>query len=589
MRSLITIGTVLVLASGILTACAGENQVTRKAPKTESELGFLVLGAKTQEKENYLSNQPAAQIRILSEKHGFYEVRYDNYESIKESFPNATIHKNEFYKTQTAVNDIEQILTHFKNEEYHLAEVTKKQNHSLEVLGEAIDFSSCKRNGLKPVLNIKPLSPNLSRREPLTVGEEIVIDASQSQPHAFTGGDLKLSFVISAPLGSKTQKIYQNKTLNLSLDTMGVYQIMIVAQDVKDVCDVEVAKVLVTGNEPFAPSIASKDPSLGQQKFRARLGIDQAHQISKGEGVIIAVIDSGVNYNHPHLAENIFRNPNESDNGLDNDNNGYEGDLYGWDFANDDPYPFDDNGHGSHVAGLSAGKIFGVAPNATILPIKVTNPAGVSDLGSSLQAIVYALDMGAKVLNLSYGNYRPPVNLERQIIALVEKADAIILAAAGNGDPNTGLGVNTDVIQHMPSGLNSNNLISVAALNENDQLTYYSNYGAQSVQVATYGGEDFDMVNHRPYNGQLYSAYIPNPEGQLFHPAQGTSMSTPIAAGIAALVRSANPDLSAAETADILKHAGPNSSKLEGKIKSGKILTAIDALKMATPTLDLVN
>lgn len=591
MKSLITKGTVLILSMAVFTACSEQNQVTRKAPQHESELGHLVLGAQPGEKEKYLSDNPAAQIRILSEKHGFYEIRFDDMESIRNYFPSSSIEKNEFYLKQQSTNPIDELTADFENGNF--AQVQNKlqqlKNKSLQVLGHAIDIQTCKRNGLKPILKIIPISDNLKRSQSLEVGEEVTIDASQSQPHAFTGGDLKLSFVVSAPLGSDSEKIFEEKTLNLSLDTMGVYQIMIIAQDVKDVCQIQSAKLSVTGNEPFLPYAVAKDRSISTQSFLAKLGVQKAHEKTTGKGILIAVIDSGVNYNHPHLAENIFINTNETDNGQDNDDNGYIGDRHGWDFVNDDPYPFDDNGHGSHVAGLSAGKLLGVAPDARILPIKISNPEGLSDLGTTLQGIVYALDMGAKVLNLSFGNYRPSVAVESRILRLAEQADALLMASAGNGDPNTGMGLNTDVITHMPSGLHSANLLSVGALNEFDSLAYYSNYGQKSVHIATYGGEDFDVHNRRPYDGMLYSAYIPNPKGLLFHPAQGTSMSAPIASGIAALVMSFNPNLTAPEIAQILKQAGPTASALNGKVNSGKVLTADSAIELASQSMKLAS
>lgn len=589
MRSLITQGTTLLLVVLAFTACTDSNQVVKKAPQHESELGQLVLGAQAGEKEKYLSENPATQIRILSEKHGFYEIisETETPERLSQFFPSAQIQKNEFFHKQQQVDPAQKLADAIVAEQYSMAQsiLDNTQDRTLQVIGHSIDFQTCKRNGLKPVLKIVPVSDNLKRRDPLKVGEKVVIDASQSQPHAFTGGDLKLSFVVSAPLGSKSEKAYNDKVLSLDLDTMGVYTLMIIAQDVKNICHIETAKLMVTGDEDFSPYAVAQNSNIGSQKFLHKLGLGKAHQFSKGKDILIAVVDSGVNYNHPHLAANIYINPNETDNGQDNDDNGYVGDIHGWDFVNNDPYPFDDNGHGSHVAGLAAGQGFGVAPEAKILPVKVSNPEGMSDLGTTLQGITYALDMGAKVINMSFGSYRPPAAIENRILRLVEKADVLLVAAAGNGDPNTGLGVNTDAIPHMPSGLQSTNLISVAALNEFDKLSYYSNFGSRTVHIATYGGEDYDVDNNRPYDGMLYSAYIPNPEGLLFHPAQGTSMSTPVASGIAALLFSYNPNLKAADVAKIMKEAGPKANFLSGKILSGKILTADAALELVpTPT-----
>lgn len=593
MKSFFTVkGIALLLLVGTFTACADSNQIKYGAPQTEDELGQLVLGAQVGEKEKYLSARPASQIRILSEEHGFYEVlTQETPEELREFFTSAQIQKNEFYLKKSATRKAEQLTELFVTHNFKAAQdlLNQVQDRTLQVIGQAINFDTCKSNGLKPIIKITPVSDNLKRREPLEVGETVIIDASQSQPHAFTGGDLKLSFVIDAPLGSHAEEVYADKTLKLSLDTMGIYQIIIVAQDVKNVCHVETAKLLVTGNEEFAPYAMAMDQRVSAQKFLHKLGTGKAHQKTTGQGVLVAVVDSGVNYNHPHLAQNIFINPAETDYDQDQDGNGFAGDRHGWDFVNNDPYPFDDNGHGSHIAGLIAGKFLGIAPDSKILPIKVSNAEGLSDLGTTLQGLTYAMGMGAKVINMSFGSYRPPAAIESRILRMAEKADILLVAAAGNGDPNTGMGVNTDAIQHMPSGLSSPNLISVAAVNEFDRLSYYSNFGSKSVHVATYGGEDFDFSNHRPYDGMLYSAYIPNPKGLLFHPSQGTSMSTPIAAGIAALLFSYNPALTAPDVSNILKQAGHKASALEGRTLSGRVLTADTALELAPAPKQLAS
>ncbi len=574
----------------LLIACGGADQVRYGAPQSESELGQLILGAEPSEKEKYLSAKPAAQIRILSEQHGFYEVlSEDSHEELAKHFPSALIQKNEFYIKKQSTSDADTLTGLFAAQNFSAAQdlIDNTQYHGLKVIGEEINFQTCKSNGLKPVIKILPVSDNLKRRAPLEIGETVILDASQSQPHAFTGGDLKLSFVIESPLGSHAKDIYADQTLRLTLDTMGVYRILVVAQDIKSVCHVETAKLLVTGNEEFKPSVVAMDARVSVQKFLHKLELGQAHKKSTGQGVLIAVVDSGVNYNHPHLVDNIFINTKETDYNSDQDGNGYRGDIHGWDFVNNDPYPFDDNGHGSHIAGLAAGKLLGVAPDAKILPVKVSNAEAMSDLGTTLQGLTYAIEMGAKVINMSFGSYRPPAAIENRILKLAEHADVLLVAAAGNGDPNSGLGIDTDRIQHMPSGLTSPNLLSVAAVNEFDRLSYYSNFGSKSVHIATYGGEDFDFANRRPYDGMLYSTYIPNPDGLLFFPSQGTSMSTPIAVGIAALVFSYNSSLTAPEVSQILKQAGHKASALEGKILSGKVLTANSALDLApvpTPT-----
>jgi len=145
------------------------------------------------------------------------------------------------------------------------------------------------------------------------------------------------------------------------------------------------------------------DPSYNEQWAHQNMRSEQAWDIERGDpGVVIAIVDSGVDYNHEDLATNIWANPNEILNGEDDDNNGYIDDIRGWDFHNEDNDPMDDQRHGTHVAGIAAGVgnnglgISGLCPRCSIMPLKASNAAGSFPQSASAEAVVYAADNNAQ-------------------------------------------------------------------------------------------------------------------------------------------------------------------------------------------------
>lgn len=300
----------------------------------------------------------------------------------------------------------------------------------------------------------------------------------------------------------------------------------------------------------------------------------------QGEGVTIAIIDTGVYYNHPHLSPNIKTNQQEQNgDGVDNDSNGFKDDFIGWDFYNGDSLPMDDNGHGTHVAGLAAGTLSGVAPKAKILPIKVLGSTGSGDLATIAQGILYAIDQGADIINLSLGGSVPSLteDLKKLInsVKFAEQNDSLIIAASGNGGSD-GVGDCNDGAPIYPANIDSNNIISVAAVNQYNKITNYSNYGVETVDVAAPGGDQF--------TGALLSTGLPNCTGPcqsydaVYAESIGTSMAAPIVAGIAALVKSKNLNLSFLEIKNVLEQSVQFESQLEDKVKVSGVVSAINAL-----------
>ena len=243
-----------------------------------------------------------------------------------------------------------------------------------------------------------------------------------------------------------------------------------------------------------------------------------------GDGVTVAVIDTGVDVTHPDLVDNIWANVDEvAGDGIDNDGNGYVDDYFGWDFVNNDATPTDGNGHGTHVAGtIGAGNngfgTTGVAFDTQIMPIKVLSDSGSGSSTDVAAGIRYAVDNGADIINLSLGG-----GMSSAIVGALRYAEAnnvFVVAAAGN-DGNSAASFPA---QHSRS---LDNVISVGAHNSGSQLAGFSNQpGSGVVQVDAPGVMIQSTVPGKGYDG-----------------FSGTSMAAPHVAGVAALALSANPTL----------------------------------------------
>ncbi|MCP3952944.1 MAG: S8 family serine peptidase, partial [Desulfobacterales bacterium] len=219
--------------------------------------------------------------------------------------------------------------------------------------------------------------------------------------------------------------------------------------------------------------------------FDADIDAEEAWDLNTGSAqVVVAVIDSGVDYNHPDLSVNIWTNTGEiPSNGIDDDGNGYIDDVRGWDFAHDDNDPMDATGHGTHVAGSIAAYgnnaygVTGVNWRAAIMPLRFINAAGYGTTADAIQAILYAEANGAMVINNSWGGASYSLALKNAI----EAAAAVVVCAAGNS------GNNLDTTPEYPASFNSANIISVAASDQNDNLASFSNYSSTLADVAAPG------------------------------------------------------------------------------------------------------
>ncbi|MEG4029214.1 MULTISPECIES: S8 family serine peptidase [unclassified Microcoleus] len=260
------------------------------------------------------------------------------------------------------------------------------------------------------------------------------------------------------------------------------------------------------------------------------------HQNITGNGIVVAVVDSGVDYTHPDLDDNIWQNPGEiAGNGIDDDRNGYIDDIRGWDFVASDnnPMDLDFDGHGTHIAGAIAAErndfgITGVAPNAKIMPVRVLDAFGYGELNNVAAGIRYAVDNGANVINLSLGNEFYPSNLVNDAIEYANNKGSVVVIAAGN----------SGFSQPDYPARNADRLgIAVGSIDINGRMADTSNRaGSTPLDYLVAPGVDI-------YSTTPYSTY---------DTLTGTSMATPQVAGVAALVLNANPTLTPAQVEYIL-------------------------------------
>ncbi len=296
----------------------------------------------------------------------------------------------------------------------------------------------------------------------------------------------------------------------------------------------------------------------------ADIGAAQAWQYGTSSTVIVGVLDTGVDYNHPDLAANIWQNGNEIlGNGIDDDRNGYIDDRRGWDFANNDSDPMDDNGHGTHVAGTigavgnnSVG-VSGVAWSVRLMPLKFMDADGSGSLSDAIEGINYARNMGAKIINASWGGGGFS-NALQQAITQFQNAGGIFVAAAGNEASNN---VTTPAFPANYSGV-----ISVGASTRTDTLASFSNFGT-NVDVVAPGASIFSTLPNNRY-GSL----------------SGTSMAAPHVAGALALLWGQNSSASATTITNALLNNTDNvlrgTTSQFGRIHVGKAAAAL----RGTPT-----
>ncbi len=316
-----------------------------------------------------------------------------------------------------------------------------------------------------------------------------------------------------------------------------------------------------TMNDPFFDSSGSWQQAHDDQWALKRIGFDSADgktsawEIETGAGnpVIVAVIDTGIDYFHPDIDKtSIWRNTGETENGIDDDKNGYIDDLIGWNFVDNNNNPWDQAGHGTHVAGVIAATtgngigIAGINRGAKIMPLKVLNFMGRGRSSGISESIYYAVANGAQVINLSLGGQEISP-FEQRAIDYAYEHNVLIVVAAGNSG--------VDTANFGPAA--SPHVLTVGATDTNDEHAGFSNWGASVDLVAP--GIDILSLRARHSDFALVAGledYTPGdwfvgPEALLYR-ASGTSFAAPLVTGVASLVIAKNQDVTTEQLMRIL-------------------------------------
>ncbi|MGB8508081.1 MAG: S8 family serine peptidase [Pyrinomonadaceae bacterium] len=321
---------------------------------------------------------------------------------------------------------------------------------------------------------------------------------------------------------------------------------------------------------------APNDPLLAEQwalantgqragKSSADISAFEAWKKTHGsDQVVVAVLDSGVDYTHQDLSANIWTRPANVP-AYEDEDLGEIDDVHGFDAADNARDPMDDNGHGTHCAGIIGAEgdnnegIAGVNWKVEIMPLKFMSKGGFGTTKDAIESINYVIDrkkhgVNVRIISASWGSTRKSRALE-DVIRKAGEEGILFVAASGNST------VNTDRTPHYPSSYKLPNVVAVAALNRKDELAGFSNYGASSVHVAAPGAE-------------ILSTWL---NGQ-YEEHSGTSMATPVVAGVAALVLSIEPNISVADLKARLIETSDKLDSLQGKVASGGRVNAARAV-----------
>ncbi len=319
-------------------------------------------------------------------------------------------------------------------------------------------------------------------------------------------------------------------------------------------------------NDPmFKDQWALNNIGQGGGKEKADLSALKAWLKSQGsKEVVVAVLDSGVDYTHPDLVSNMWLRPDNVPQYKDEEL-GTINDLHGLNASENQSDPMDDNGHGTHCSGIIGAEgnneegITGLNWKVKIMPLKFMGRGGFGTTKNAIEAINYAIDrkqngVNVRVINASWGSTQHSKALEDAIRAAGE-AGILFVAAAGNNSTDNGKRA------HYPSNYDLPNVISVAATDRNDQLASFSNFGIKTVHIAAPGKD-------------ITSTWL----NDSYRDASGTSMATPYIAGTAALILASEPKLSVKKLRERILQSADKIDSLNGKVESGGRINAAKAL-----------
>ncbi|MHB9024070.1 MAG: S8 family peptidase [Armatimonadota bacterium] len=331
----------------------------------------------------------------------------------------------------------------------------------------------------------------------------------------------------------------------------------------------------------YYASLTPNDSRYSSQWGLRKIQAPEAWNTTTGSaGVVVGVLDTGVSYTHQDLQNNIWRNPGEvAGNGIDDDGNGYVDDVYGWNFRGGNANPLDDNGHGSHVAGIigAVGNnglgVSGVNWSVKIMALKFLGSDGSGSTSGAVSAYNYAIAMkkrgvNIRVMNNSWGGAGYSQALKDAIDA-AGNAGILSASAAGNGN-SSGIGYSIDSTPQYPASYTSPSVIAVAASDSNDNPAKFTNFGTTSVDLAAPGVSVLSTLRGASSYGYM----------------SGTSMATPFVSGAAALLAAKNPVIFIADIKSTLLSNVDRLTQWTGKVAAGgrlNLAKAIQSLGGTTP------
>ncbi|HEX7675664.1 MAG TPA: S8 family peptidase [Bdellovibrio sp.] len=321
------------------------------------------------------------------------------------------------------------------------------------------------------------------------------------------------------------------------------------------------------------PSALFNDPAISQAWGLKKSDAARAWSITKGsKDIVVAIIDTGIDENHEDLHDNLWMNPGEtgkdaqgrdkSNNGVDDDGNGFIDDVHGWNFVSNNNKLDDNHGHGTHIAGIigaEAGNgkgIIGISPEVSLMVLKYYDPKvpGADNLKNTVASIKYAVKMGAKIINYSGGGVEFSQE-EHDAIQEAEKKGILFVAAAGNERSNS------DQHHYYPADYKLKNIISVTAIDPSTQVLSSSNYGVDTVDIAAPGQ---NILSCLPGNAYGYMT--------------GTSQATAFVTGAAALVMAHKQSFQAEDVKKYILSTGDAQTQLASKTRTSRQLNLYKAL-----------
>lgn len=274
----------------------------------------------------------------------------------------------------------------------------------------------------------------------------------------------------------------------------------------------------------------------------------------------VAILDTGIDTDHPDLKSNVYKSEDKPNNGKDDDKNGYVDDTYGYNTIKGTGSGEDDNGHGTHVSGIVGGRgnndvgVSGTCWSTKLLAVKFMNSKGKGSTSDAIEGIDYAVKQGFKIINCSFGSSSKSSSLH-DAVDYAQDHNVLLVVAAGNDSENI------DNHPLYPASYSDSNILAVAASTSDDTLADFSNFGSEAVDVAAPGES-------------IYSTYM----GGGYRILSGTSMAAPYAAGVAALLRKQESDATYGNLRYAIRHKVDKPPALNGKVAYDGRLNAEQAL-----------